>query len=31
VLGGLAAAGFLGMTVLREVYSLLEHPLDYRR
>ncbi len=31
ILGGLALAGFLGMTVLREVYGLLEHPVKYRR
>jgi hypothetical protein len=31
ILGALAAAGFLGMTVLREVYGLVEHPLGYRR
>lgn len=31
ILGGLAAVGFLGMTVLREAYAMLEHPLAYRR
>lgn len=31
VLGGLAVAGFLGMTVLREVYGLVEQPVGYRR
>lgn len=31
ILGGLAAVGFAGMTVLREVYSLVEHPVGYRR
>ncbi|MBX3359515.1 MAG: UbiA family prenyltransferase [Phycisphaeraceae bacterium] len=31
ILGSLAAAGFLGMTVLRELYSMLEHPMGYRR
>ncbi len=31
ILGVLAAVGFLGMTTLREVYSLLEHPVGYRR
>lgn len=31
ILGSLAAAGFLGMTVLRELYALLEQPLAYRR
>lgn len=31
VMGGLAAGGFLSMTLLRELYSLLEHPVGYRR
>jgi hypothetical protein len=31
ILGTLAGLGFLGMTTLREVYSLLEHPVGYRR
>jgi hypothetical protein len=31
ILGGLALAGFLGMTVLREVYGLVEQPVGYRR
>lgn len=31
VLGTLALAGFLGMTVLRELYNLVEHPVGYRR
>ncbi|MEM1166322.1 MAG: hypothetical protein AAGI30_08535 [Planctomycetota bacterium] len=31
LLGGLALAGFLGMTVLRELFSLIEHPVGYRR
>lgn len=31
VLGGLTALGFAGMTVLRELYALIEHPLTYRR
>lgn len=31
IMMGLAAAGFAGMTVLREVYALAEHPLGYRR
>ena len=31
ILGALAAIGFLGMTTLREVYSLLEHPVGFRR
>lgn len=30
ILGGLAAAGFLGMTVLRELYGLLEQPVGFR-
>lgn len=30
ILAILALAGFLGMTVLREAYSLAEHPLTYR-
>ncbi|MBC7835616.1 MAG: UbiA family prenyltransferase [Phycisphaerales bacterium] len=31
ILTALSAAGFIGMTVLREAYALLEHPLGYRR
>ncbi|MEO1128428.1 MAG: hypothetical protein AAFX05_01830 [Planctomycetota bacterium] len=31
ILGGLALVGFTGMTTLREVYSLLEFPVGYRR
>lgn len=31
ILGALTLAGFLGMTVLRELYGLLERPLGYRR
>ncbi len=31
VLGVLTAAGFLGMTVLREVYQAMEQPTGYRR
>jgi hypothetical protein len=31
ILGGLAVAGLVGMTVLREVYSLIEQPVGYRR
>ncbi len=31
VLTGLAAAGYLGMTVLRELYALVEQPLGFRR
>ena len=27
----LTAAGFLGMTVLRELYGLVEQPVGYRR
>ena len=30
LLGGLALAGLLGMTILREVYGLIEHPVGYR-
>lgn len=30
ILGGLAALGFLGMTVLRELYGLLEQPVGFR-
>ena len=30
-LGVLAAAGALGMTLLRELYSLAEHPIGFRR
>lgn len=31
LLGALALAGFLGMTVLRELYGLVENPVRYRR
>jgi hypothetical protein len=31
ILGALAAAGLVGMTVLREAYGLAEQPLGYRR
>lgn len=31
ILGGLALAGFLGMTLLRELYASIEQPLVYRR
>lgn len=31
ILAGLAAAGFLAMTLLRELFSLIEHPVGYRR
>lgn len=31
ILAGLAAVGFVCMTVLREWYGLLEHPVGYRR
>ncbi len=31
ILGSLAFAGFLGMTILRELYGLAEQPLGYRR
>jgi hypothetical protein len=31
LLVALAAAGFLGMTVLRELYGLVEEPMGYRR
>ena len=31
ILGALTIVGFLGMTVLREVYGLLENPVGYRR
>ncbi|MBX3403405.1 MAG: hypothetical protein KF699_08350 [Phycisphaeraceae bacterium] len=31
ILTALAAAGFLGMTVVREAYALLEQPMGYRR
>lgn len=30
LLGALACAGVLGMTLLRELYSFVEHPLTYR-
>ena len=28
---GLAVAGVLGMSALREVYAAVEHPIGYRR
>jgi hypothetical protein len=31
ILGVLAMAGFLGMTVLREAFALIEQPMGYRR
>lgn len=31
ILIALTTAGFLGMTVLREIYVMLEHPMGYRR
>jgi hypothetical protein len=31
IMGGLTVAGFLGMTVLREVYHAMEQPTGYRR
>lgn len=31
ILGALTLGGWLGMTILREIYGLLEHPLGYRR
>lgn len=31
LLGALAFVGFLGMTVLREIYGVIEKPLGYRR
>lgn len=31
IIGAVALAGYLSMSVLREAYSLLEHPLGYRR
>lgn len=31
MMSALAAGGFLGMVVLRELYGLVEHPLGYRR
>lgn len=31
IVGALTAAGFLGMTVLRELYGLVEQPVGYRR
>ena len=31
ILGVLTLTGFLGMTVLREVFVLIEHPVSYRR
>lgn len=30
-LAGLCVLGLLGMTILRELYSLVEHPIGYRR
>ncbi|GJM17791.1 MAG: hypothetical protein DHS20C14_00040 [Phycisphaeraceae bacterium] len=31
LMGAVALAGFLGMTALREAYTMLEHPVGYRR
>ncbi|MEQ9617439.1 MAG: UbiA family prenyltransferase [Phycisphaerales bacterium] len=31
ILGALAVAGLVGMTVLREIYGLIEHPVGFRR
>lgn len=31
ILAGLTLAGFLGMTILREAFALIEHPVEYRR
>ena len=31
VMGALAAVGFVGMVLLRELYGLVEHPVGYRR
>jgi 4-hydroxybenzoate polyprenyltransferase len=31
ILIALTTAGFLGMTILREIYVMLEHPMGYRR
>jgi len=31
ILGSLALVGYLGMTILRELYSLLESPIGFRR
>ncbi len=31
ILAGLAVVGFLGMTVLKEMYNLAEHPVGFRR
>ena len=31
ILGVLTLVGFLGMTVLREVFAIVEQPMDYRR
>lgn len=31
ILGVLAGAGLLGMTVMREAYALIEHPVSYRQ
>ncbi|MBL8762610.1 MAG: hypothetical protein JNL50_15045 [Phycisphaerae bacterium] len=31
IIGAVALAGYLSMSILREAYSLIEHPLGYRR
>jgi len=31
ILASLTLAGFLGMTILREIYGLIEQPIGYRR
>lgn len=31
IIGAVALAGYLSMSVLREAYSLIEHPLGFRR
>ncbi len=31
ILSGLAIAGLVGMTILREIYGLVEHPVGFRR
>jgi len=31
ILSGLALAGLIGMTILREIYGLVEHPVGFRR
>jgi 4-hydroxybenzoate polyprenyltransferase len=31
IVGSLPVAGFLGMTILREFFTLIEHPIRYRR